>query len=123
MSGGSYMMIARTMQSIDEEQRLRGIDISFRPPSLVVDLAAGASLFGHWPSGSITQRLDAYFLLWSFHIPFLAPPHKLKWFFWLKSVVVTVVAVTTIVAMISKAGGTDDIWNQEYKAHGSRDPG
>jgi NCS1 family nucleobase:cation symporter-1 len=34
-------------------------------------------------------------------------------------VVVTITCVGVVIAMTKKAGGTGDIWNQEYTVHGS----
>jgi len=39
-------------------------------------------------------------------------------FFWFKSVVVIIVSVATVIAMTSKAGGTGDIWKQQYSVYG-----
>lgn len=71
--------------------------------------------------GITTQQMVSHFIFWSIQFPFLlTPPHKLQWFFMFKTVVVVVTSVAVVIAMTSKAGGTGDIWNQEYTVHGSQ---
>lgn len=71
-------------------------------------------------AGITTQQLLSHFLFWSIQFPFLLiPPHKLKWFFIFKVVVTVTVSVAVVIAMTSKAGGTGDIWDQEYRVSGS----
>ncbi|KAH8667465.1 allantoin permease [Tricladium varicosporioides] len=70
--------------------------------------------------GITTQQMVSHFLFWSLQFPILlTPPHKLQWFFIFKAVVVTITCVGVVIAMTGKAGGTGDIWNQEYKVHGA----
>lgn len=76
----------------------------------------------HLPAsaGITSQQLLSHFIFWSVQFPILLiPPHKLKWFFVFKVVVTITASVGTVVAMTSKAGGSGDIWNQEYQVHGS----
>ncbi|KAF2722915.1 hypothetical protein K431DRAFT_345114 [Polychaeton citri CBS 116435] len=69
--------------------------------------------------GITTQQMISHLLFWSIQLPFLlTPPHKLKWFFAFKAVVVPVVCVATVIAMCKQAGGTGDIWKQEYEING-----
>ncbi|KAL2820643.1 NCS1 allantoate transporter [Aspergillus granulosus] len=72
------------------------------------------------PSAGITsQELLSHFLFWSIQVPFLlTPPHKLKWFFVFKSVIVITSSVAVVITMTSKAGGTGEIWSQEYRVFG-----
>jgi nucleobase:cation symporter-1, NCS1 family len=71
--------------------------------------------------GITTQQMISHCLFWSIQFPILlTPPHKLKWFFWFKAIVVIIVSVATVIAMTMKAGGTGDIWNQDYKIHGAK---
>ncbi|GIZ36896.1 hypothetical protein CKM354_000036200 [Cercospora kikuchii] len=71
-------------------------------------------------AGITTQQLLSHFLFWSIQFPFLLiPPHKLKWFFVFKVVVTVTVSVAVVIAMTQMAGGTGDIWNQEYRVSGS----
>ncbi|EME48022.1 hypothetical protein DOTSEDRAFT_167544 [Dothistroma septosporum NZE10] len=71
-------------------------------------------------AGITSQQLLSHFIFWSIQFPILlTPPHKLKWFFIFKVVVTFTACVGTVVAMTMKAGGTGDIWNQEYRVHGS----
>jgi nucleobase:cation symporter-1, NCS1 family len=70
--------------------------------------------------GITSQQLVSHFIFWSIQFPILlTPPHKLKWFFWFKAVIVIVSSVGVVIAMTQKAGGTGDIWKQEYQVHGS----
>ncbi|KAK4556245.1 hypothetical protein LTR86_006389 [Recurvomyces mirabilis] len=70
--------------------------------------------------GITTQQMVSHFIFWSIQFPILlTPPHKLKWFFWFKSFVVIIASVGTVIAMTMKAGGTGDIWKQEYTVNGS----
>lgn len=72
-------------------------------------------------SGGITSnQMIAHFCFWVVQFPILLiSPHKLKWFFVFKVVVVLTVSVATCIAMTKKAGGTGDIWKQDYKVSGS----
>lgn len=76
----------------------------------------------HLPAsaGITSQQLLSHFIFWSVQFPILLiPPHKLKWFFVFKVVVTITASVGTVIAMAVKAGGSGDIWNQEYGVHGS----
>ncbi|KAH0001887.1 uridine permease-like protein Fui1, partial [Aureobasidium melanogenum] len=71
--------------------------------------------------GITSQELISHCLFWSIQFPFLlTPPHKLKAFFWFKAVVVIAVSIATVIYMTQLAGGTGDIWKQEYQVYGSR---
>ncbi|KAF2772237.1 hypothetical protein EJ03DRAFT_372382 [Teratosphaeria nubilosa] len=71
--------------------------------------------------GITSQEMVSHFIFWSIQFPILlTPPHKLQWFFWFKSVIVIVVSVATVISMTMKAGGTGDIWDQQYSVHGSK---
>ncbi|KAI5267440.1 uridine permease-like protein Fui1 [Aureobasidium subglaciale] len=71
--------------------------------------------------GITSQQLISHCLFWSIQFPFLlTPPHKLKAFFWFKAIVVIIVSIATVIYMTQLAGGTGDIWKQEYQVHGSR---
>ncbi|KAL4862426.1 hypothetical protein BDV12DRAFT_190438 [Aspergillus spectabilis] len=75
----------------------------------------------HLPAsaGITSQQLLSHFIFWTIQVPFLlTPPHKLQWFFIFKTVVVIVSSVGVVIAMTSKAGGTGDIWTQEYRVFG-----
>lgn len=76
----------------------------------------------HLPAsaGITTQQMLSHFIFWSIQFPILLiAPHKLKWFFVFKAVVVLVVCTATVIAMTVKAGGSGDIWDQEYTVHGA----
>jgi NCS1 family nucleobase:cation symporter-1 len=49
----------------------------------------------------------------------LIAPHKLRWFFVFKVVVTVTVSVAVVIAMTHKAGGTGDIWSQDYRVPAS----
>ena len=71
-------------------------------------------------AGITSQQLLSHFIFWTIQFPvLLTPPHKLKWFFIAKAVVVFVVCTAVVIAMSLKAGGTGEIWDQEYRVHGS----
>ncbi|EXJ76968.1 hypothetical protein A1O3_10125 [Capronia epimyces CBS 606.96] len=76
----------------------------------------------HIPSsvGITTQQMVSHLIFWSVQFPFLlTPPHKLKWFFTFKSVVVTVSSVAMVITMTVKAHGAGDIWDQGSTVRGS----
>ncbi|KAK3655197.1 hypothetical protein LTR56_003618 [Elasticomyces elasticus] len=72
--------------------------------------------------GITSQQLISHFIFWGkfFYTSLSSHPHKLKTFFWFKSVLVFISSVGVVIAMTQKAGGTGDIWNQEYQVHGSQ---
>ena len=71
-------------------------------------------------SGITTNEMIAHFVFWSVQFPILlTPPHKLKWFFMFKTIIVPIVCVGTVITMVKKAGGTGEIWNQSYRTSGS----
>jgi NCS1 family nucleobase:cation symporter-1 len=71
-------------------------------------------------AGLTSNQLIAHFIFWSVQLPILLiPPHKLKWFFVFKTVIVLVVGIAVVIAMTKKAGGVGDIWNQPYMSSGS----
>lgn len=70
--------------------------------------------------GITSQQLVSHCLFWSIQFPILlTPPHKLKWFFWFKAVVTIIVCIATVAYITNRAGGTGDIWKQEYQVQGS----
>jgi nucleobase:cation symporter-1, NCS1 family len=70
--------------------------------------------------GITTQQMVSHLIFWLIQFPILLiPPHKLKWFFVAKCVIVIVVSVAVVIAMTTKAGGAGDIWNQPYQVSGS----
>jgi len=71
-------------------------------------------------AGITTQQLVSHFLFWSIQFPILLiPPHKLRWFFVFKAIVVLTAAVGTVIGMSLLANGTGDIWNQQATVTGS----
>lgn len=71
-------------------------------------------------AGLTSNQLISHFIFWSIQFPILLiPPHKLKWFFVFKTIIVPLVGVAVVIAMTKKAGGVGDIWNQPYRSSGS----
>jgi NCS1 family nucleobase:cation symporter-1 len=71
-------------------------------------------------AGITTQQMVSHFLFWSVQFPILLiPPHKLRWFFVAKTVIVLTAAVGTVIGMSRLAGGTGDIWDQHPTVSGS----
>ncbi|CAK7216776.1 hypothetical protein SEUCBS140593_002984 [Sporothrix eucalyptigena] len=76
----------------------------------------------HLPAsaGITSQQLVSHVLFWSVQFPILLiPPHKLRWFFVAKAVIVLAAAIGTIIGMTHLAGGTGKIWDQQPTVHGS----
>lgn len=76
----------------------------------------------HLPAsaGITTNEMVAHLVFFLVQFPILlTPPHKLKYFFALKTFIVPVVSVATVIVMTKKAGGVGNIWNQEYSTSGS----
>lgn len=70
--------------------------------------------------GITTQQMVSHLIFWSIQFPILlTPPHKLQWFFIFKFVVVSITCIGVVIAMCKKAGGSGDIWKQEYKVDGA----
>ncbi|KAK0648026.1 allantoin permease [Cercophora newfieldiana] len=70
--------------------------------------------------GITTQGMVSHLIFWTVQFPILLiPPHKLKWFFVAKCVLVITASVATVITMTSKAGGAGDIWNLPYGVHGT----
>ncbi|KAJ5485660.1 hypothetical protein N7539_005648 [Penicillium diatomitis] len=71
-------------------------------------------------AGITSQQMCSHVLFWSIQFPFLLiPPHKLRWFFVFKTVVVLVTSVAMIIYLCVQAGGAGDIWAQEATVSGS----
>ncbi|EPE09499.1 ncs1 allantoate transporter [Ophiostoma piceae UAMH 11346] len=71
-------------------------------------------------TGITSQQLISHVLFWSVQFPILLiPPHKLRWFFVAKAVIVLAAAAGTIIGMAHMAGGSGEIWNQQPTVHGS----
>ncbi|ANB14724.1 Dal4p [Sugiyamaella lignohabitans] len=71
--------------------------------------------------GITTQQMVCQFLFWSIQLPILLiSPHKIKWFFILKAIMVTFCCIGVAAAMCSIAGDTGAIFHQEPKVHGSK---
>ena len=65
--------------------------------------------------GITTQGMVSHLIFWSVQFPILLiPPHKLKWFFMAKVVLVIVSSVAMVISMTHQAGGAGDLWNLPY---------
>ena len=70
--------------------------------------------------GITTQQMCSHVLFWCLQFPFLLiPPHKLRWFFVFKTVVVMTTSVAVVIALCIQAGGAGDIWVQKPTVSGS----
>ncbi|KAM0331309.1 hypothetical protein ACHAQA_002979 [Verticillium albo-atrum] len=70
--------------------------------------------------GLTTQQMVSHLIFWLVQFPILLiPPHKLKWFFITKVVLVLTTSTAAVIYMTSRAGGTGDIWDQPYQVHGA----
>jgi NCS1 family nucleobase:cation symporter-1 len=70
--------------------------------------------------GITTQQMCSHVLFWSLQFPFLLiPPHKLRWFFVFKTVIVMITSVAVVIALCVQAGGAGDIWVQKATVSGS----
>ena len=71
-------------------------------------------------AGITTQQMISHFIFWSVQFPILLiSPHKLKWFFVTKAVVVLTAAFATVIGMTQLAGGAGDIWDQQPTVQGA----
>ena len=62
----------------------------------------------------------SHFIFWSVQFPILLiSPHKLKWFFVVKAVVVLTAAFATVIGMTQLANGAGDIWSQQPTVQGA----
>jgi NCS1 family nucleobase:cation symporter-1 len=76
----------------------------------------------HLPAsaGITTQEMISHFLFWSIQFPILLiAPHKLRWFFVFKTVIVLAAATGTVIGMSHLAKGSGDIWDQQPTVTGS----
>lgn len=70
--------------------------------------------------GITSQQMCSHVLFWSLQLPFLLiPPHKLRWFFVFKTVVVMVVSIAVVISLCVQARGAGEIWMQEATVSGS----
>ncbi|KAH8178381.1 hypothetical protein LIA77_03463 [Sarocladium implicatum] len=69
--------------------------------------------------GLTTQQMVSHLIFWLVQFPILLiPPHKLKWFFVTKVVLVLVTCTAAVISMTYRAGGAGNIWDQPYRVHG-----
>ncbi|KAK9357916.1 permease for cytosine/purines, uracil, thiamine, allantoin-domain-containing protein [Lipomyces starkeyi] len=71
--------------------------------------------------GITTQQMVSHTLFWSIQFPILMnPPHKLRWFFIFKAIVVIASSIGVAAGMVKYASSSGDIWAQEPRVHGSQ---
>lgn len=71
--------------------------------------------------GITTQQMVSYLVVWCIQFPLLMiPPHKLKWLFLSKVVMMTATVVGMIIWICRRANGAGDIWQQEATVSGSQ---
>ncbi|OOQ91281.1 allantoin permease [Penicillium brasilianum] len=71
-------------------------------------------------AGITSQQMCSHVLFWSLQFPLLLiPPHKLRWFFAFKTVVVLITSIATVIALCVQAGGAGEIWAQQATVSGS----
>ncbi|KAJ8100967.1 permease for cytosine/purines, uracil, thiamine, allantoin-domain-containing protein [Lipomyces tetrasporus] len=71
--------------------------------------------------GLTTQQMVSHVLFWCIQFPILMiPPHKLRWFFIFKAVVVMASCIGVAAGMVKYASSNGDIWAQEPRVHGSQ---
>lgn len=70
--------------------------------------------------GITTSQMTAHFIFWSIQFPImLIPPHKLRWFFVFKTVVVTACLIGMAAGLSGLSNSTGDIWEFEPTVSGS----
>ncbi|KAK7203245.1 permease for cytosine/purines, uracil, thiamine, allantoin-domain-containing protein [Myxozyma melibiosi] len=70
--------------------------------------------------GVTSQQLASHTLFWFIQLPILLiPPHKLKWFFAFKTVVVMASCIGVAAGMTHLAKSHGDMWDQKATIHGS----
>ncbi|KAB5578776.1 putative uracil permease [Coniochaeta sp. 2T2.1] len=70
--------------------------------------------------GITTQQMVSYLVIWTIQFPLLLiPPHKYKWLFTAKVVMMTATVVGMVIWICVQAGGSGDIWQQQSTATGS----
>lgn len=70
--------------------------------------------------GITSAQLIAHLVFWSIQLPILlTPPHKLRTFLLFKVFIVLTVSTAVVIAMVKKAHGVGEIWEQPYAVSGS----
>ncbi|KAK3632551.1 hypothetical protein LTR56_016294 [Elasticomyces elasticus] len=71
--------------------------------------------------GITTQDMVSYLVVWLIQFPLLMiPPHKLKWLFLIKLVMMMATIVGMLAWICTRAGGSGDIWEQKPAVSGSQ---
>lgn len=69
--------------------------------------------------GITTQQMISYCVIWLIQFPLLMiPPHKMKWLFMAKLVMMTATVVGMVIWICTRAGGSGEIWKQEPTVSG-----
>lgn len=67
-----------------------------------------------------TRTLVAHFLFWLLQVPFvLIPPHRMKWFFYLKAVLMIATSLGIVGYLVHRAGTSGEIFDQRPAVQGT----
>ncbi|KAH8900650.1 putative uracil permease [Thozetella sp. PMI_491] len=73
------------------------------------------------PVGITTQQMVSYFIVWIIQFPLLLiPPHRMKWLFVAKVIMMTATVVGMLIWICVRAGGSGTIWEQSATVSGSQ---
>lgn len=68
-----------------------------------------------------SPTLVAHFLFWLLQLPFvLIPPHRMKWFFYMKAVLMIATSLGIVGYLVHRAGTSGEIFNQRPTVDGSQ---
>lgn len=68
-----------------------------------------------------SKTLVAHFLFWLLQLPFvLIPPHRMKWFFYLKATLMLATSLGIVGYLVHRAGTSGEIFNQRPAVDGSQ---
>lgn len=68
-----------------------------------------------------SKTLVAHFVFWSFQLPFvLIPPHRMKWFFYMKAMLMIATSLGIVGYLVHRAGTSGEIFDQKPTVAGSK---
>lgn len=68
-----------------------------------------------------SKTLVAHFVFWSFQLPFvLIPPHRMKWFFYMKAILMIATSLGIVGYLVHRAGTSGEIFDQKPEVDGSK---
>lgn len=68
-----------------------------------------------------SKTLVAHFVFWSFQLPFvLIPPHRMKWFFYMKAILMIATSLGIVGYLVHRAGTSGEIFDQKPTVDGSK---